>query len=532
MTEKKLLTVAVSFIAFAFVLELRLVAINCKDYYQSAYRQTVKSVDVSTGRAHITDCKLNRITGRESRLKALITSRTDLREIYRNIREEDRQKFYTAVQNKRKTVVDLTAPISSDTVYITEKRYSRDNIAQNVIGYLDSEGVGIAGIEKAFEDKLKDSGEKLTLSFKVNGAGDIYGDVTTDVSRDSKVLSLTLDNSLQRIRESAAKEYIPSGSVVIMERQSGKIRAMASTPVYDANNLEKYLDMDNSPLVNKALQSYEPGSVIKPLWAATLLESGYGEKAVYYCRGYTEVDGHVYHCANDRAHGEVDMAKALEVSCNCYFIDRYIKNKALIFSQMANQMHFASPLQLCQNYYTTAGTFPTAKQLKNSGRLSSVSFGQGDFLISPVHVAAYINMIANDGIYVSPKLAEGIFDAQTGRISENLYEYEGKRVITSQTAQKVKAMLENVTENGAGGRAIPSHLGGGGKTGTAQTGRKNENGDEILNAWYCGFYPAQNPKYTICITICDGGESSVTAAPLFKRICDEIYYLEFLEKER
>ena len=64
-----------------------------------------------------------------------------------------------------------------------------------------------------------------------------------------------------------------------------------------------------------------------------------------------------------------------------------------------------------------------------------------------------------------------------------------------------------------------------GKTGTAQTGRYNEDGSEILTAWFCGFYPYENPEYTICITMYNGGESTRTAAPVFKKICDSLYYL-------
>ena len=86
-------------------------------------------------------------------------------------------------------------------------------------------------------------------------------------------------------------------------------------------------------------------------------------------------------------------------------------------------------------------------------------------------------------------------------------------------------MLKNVVEEGAMERAKPNYLSAGGKTGTAQTGRYNENGSEILTAWFCGFYPYDNPRYTICITMYNGGESTRTAAPVFKKICDSLYYL-------
>ena len=523
MKEKRLVILACAFLAFAFVLELQLTNIMCSDYYQKAEAQNVRSVEVSTGRADIVDCNLEKITGTEDQVKALITAQTDLQRIFENIRPQDREKFYQQVKNQSQVVVNLVNPVQSDTIYTTSKRYSSHNLAQNLIGYTDIDGNGIAGLEKVFDDKLKDKGEQITVYFNVNGNGDIYGDVYSQVSEGSRVLSLTIDNSLQKLCEDIAKENIVNGSIVIMETESGKIKAMASAPTYDANNIADYLERENSPLLNKALQCYEPGSVIKPLWAALALEEGYNKDRLYTCKGYTTVDGHTYHCANDTAHGTIDMEGALINSCNCYFIDMVLKDKDFVMKQMANQVSFGEKIQLCDGFSTNEGYFPRVRRLKNTGMQSSVSFGQGDFLVSPVHIAAYMNMIANDGVYVSPQIAMGIYDAQTGRVSENLYEYNRKRVISSESARQIKDMLVQVVRQGARGRRQPEHLSAAGKTGTAQTGKTADDGHEIFTAWFCGFYPVSRPKYTICVCMYDGGESSVSTTPIFKEICDEIY---------
>lgn len=506
-----------------------MVSLITADYAYLAQKQTVHSVDISTGRADITDCNLNSITGTENQFKTLITNETELQNIYEYIREEDRSLFYQRIQRQRQVVVDLVVPLQTQQIYTTTKRYTQVNIAQHLIGYIDLDGNGIAGIERAFNEKLKDKGEKITVSFNVNGNGDIYGDVTPTVAENSQILSLTIDNPLQRLREGIAKENIPNGSVVIMECSTGKIRAMASTPVYDANNIVEYLDDTDSPMVNKALQSYEPGSVIKPLWAAALLEQGLEKDDIYYCSGYTTVNGHTYHCANNRAHGQVDLQQALIVSCNCYFIDRYIKDKGFVFSQMANQLGFGTELQLCDDYFTAAGNFPRTGEIDNLGVQSSICFGQGNFRLTPIHVAAFMNIFATDGVYISPQIAEGIYDKTTGAQLEKLYQFNGKRVLSRSTAQRIKEMLVQINEQGASSNAKPTYFSAGGKTGTAQTGRIKENGEEIFTAWYCGFYPADNPRYTICVTMYDGGESSYSAAPIFKKICDSIYYLEFAD---
>ncbi len=531
-SEKKLVYLCRTFISFAFVLQLNMTRLMCSDLYKTAYDQTVKSIDISTGRADIVDCNLNNITGTSTGIKALITKETDLQDIFENIRPQDRQKFYSRVQQEKRMVVDLVSPIQSDTIYTISQRYTSNNLAQHLIGYLDIEENGLTGIEKAYNDKLKDSGQKVTVSFNVNGYGDIYGDVSTTLSENAGVLSLTIDNSLQKIAESIAKEKILNGSIVIMESRTGKIKAMASTPVYDANNVADYLKADNSPLVNKALQAYQPGSVIKPLWAAALLENGTDKDKIYQCLGYTEVDGHIYHCANHRAHGEVNLEKALVVSCNCYFIDSYIKNKDLMFKQTANRVNFGKSISLCDNYGTTAGIFPTAKNLVNTGRLSQTCFGQGDFMVTPVHIAAYMNIFATGGEYINPQIVQGIYHKELASEIEPLYKFNAKRVISQKTAKTVKEMLIKVVEDGNGSRAMPTKLAAGGKTGTAQTGKIKDNGEEIFAAWFGGFYPAQNPKYTICVMLYDGGESSYSAAPIFKDICDRIYYYEYSHWER
>lgn len=528
-TEKRLVALTAMFIWFAFFVQLKMTEIMCSDYGDKAKNMTVKSVDISTGRADIVDCNLKKITGSENESKAFIRNTKDLQKVFENIREEDREKFYNQVQNETAVVVDLQKPIQSDTIYTVSKRYSSMNIAQHLIGYVDIDGNGVSGIERAYNLQLKDNGEKIKVNFNVNGAGVIYGDINNEVIEAEKVLSLTIDNAMQRICEEVAKENIKNGSIIVMESETGKIKAMVSTPNYDPNNLQNYLNSEHSPMLNKALQSYEPGSVIKPLWAAMLLENGYNKDYNYYCNGYTEVNGHYYHCANNRVHGEINMSDALTKSCNCYFVDSNIKDKGIKLCQMANQMNFGKSIELCDGYYTTKGNFPTSEEIENMGIQSSTCFGQGLFRVSPVHVVSYMNIFANNGMYVNPQVVEGIYNWKNGECEESIYRYNAKQVISKETANEVKNMLVNVVEDGASGRAKPEHLKAGGKTGTAQTGKTDEDG-EVFVSWFCGFYPAECPKYTICIQMYDGGESSVNTAPLFKKICNAIYYKEYTEE--
>ncbi len=506
-----------------------MISIIFSGYDVLAEKQTVRTIDISTGRADIVDCNLNKITGTENQAKALITSQKSLQNIYENILPQDREKFYARVQQQKQVVVDLTVPLQTETIYTTSKRYSSRNLATHLVGYTDLDGNGLTGIERAYDDILKDKGEKISVHFNVNGNGDIYGDVYSTTSPNYNVLSLTIDNSLQRMAESIAQEYITNGSIVIMESKTGKIRAMASVPVYDTNNIAEYLDGENSPMVNKALQSYEPGSVIKPLWAAVLLEQDFDQNKIYNCKGYTTVNGHTYHCANNRAHGEINMKQALIVSCNCYFIDAQTDNKGFIFRQVANMLDFGESIKICDNLFTTQGNFPSVEQIENMGVQSSVCFGQGNFRLTPVHTVSFMNIFANNGMYISPQIVEGVFDANSGIAVEQIYQNNSKRVLSTETANTVKEMLTAVVHESASDRRQPIFLTAGGKTGTAQTGKTKENGEEVFTAWFCGFYPADEAEYTICVTMYDGGESYYSAAPVFKKICDCIYFLKYAE---
>ena len=123
--------------------------------------------------------------------------------------------------------------------------------------------------------------------------------------------------------------------------------------------------------------------------------------------------------------------------------------------QMAKNLSFGENILLTRDYITKNGYFPTVEELNDLGQLSSISFGQGKMLLTPVHVAAYMNMFANEGVYVYPQIAEGIYNADTKEQLINLYYSKEQQLLDKNIAAKVKSMLECVVEEGAKGRAKP-----------------------------------------------------------------------------
>ena len=134
-----------------------------------------------------------------------------------------------------------------------------------------------------------------------------------------------------------------------------------------------------------------------------------------------------------------------------------------------------------------------------------------------------ISVFANGGNLVFPSLVEKLVDAQGNTVSNETMG-EPTRIISKETADTIRGFMESVVSNGTGIYAKPENMGAGGKTASTQTGIYDENGEEIVHAWFAGFFPEETPKYTVVVLKEGGGEGSYIAAPIFKEIADNLYY--------
>ena len=142
-------------------------------------------------------------------------------------------------------------------------------------------------------------------------------------------------------------------------------------------------------------------------------------------------------------------------------------------------------------------------------------------MATPLQIAQLMAAIAGDGAAVTPKLVAG-FTENGETLSEYTPTYSPKQVVTPSAAIQVQQMMISVVEEGSGTLAKPELLGAGGKTGSAQTGTYDENGEEIVQAWFAGFYPADDPQYAIAVLAEGMEDGGRYAAPVFKEICDGI----------
>ena len=184
---------------------------------------------------------------------------------------------------------------------------------------------------------------------------------------------------------------------------------------------------------------------------------------------------------------------------------------------MASSLNFGGSLYLADGYKTASGILPDKKELLNEAALANLSIGQGRLLLSPTSILTLYCAIAGNGSYCAPNLVLQISNEGT---VQNSIAQNPTRVMSEWTSTLLREYLAGVIINGTGIPAKPVLCTAGGKTATAQTGKYDENGKEITNGWFCGFFPAENPKYVVSIMSENATGSDI--APVFAAIADSV----------
>lgn len=504
-------------ICLAFLLATgRFYTIINDETYLAGINNSKKSVELGKLRGTIFDCNGKRLTNETDDYIAVATSSAKtVNALSEYLTQSDRQTLLDGFP----VAVKVDKDFSDNNVICTKipKRYS--GIAAHIIGYCDEKGNGICGIEQAFNDILK--GETVTASFTTNAKGEFIGNsgtVSDNSDYKGKGIMLTIDKSLQTVCETIAKKYIEKGSIIVIENKTGKIRAMVSSPTYDPYDVAAALDSPASPFFNRALAAYNCGSVFKLLVASAALY--YDIDLTVNCDGNINIGKNTFNCLAE--HKKVGMKKALAVSCNCYFIKLGQKIGAKRLLSFAKSFGFGSEIALCDSLISSGATLPELADLLNKpAELANFSFGQGEVLTSPLQIASMIQCIANGGKLIKPVLVEGVTDYEGKLLTQTKNTLPTYLLQENDTDTLCKYMI-NAVEKGTGVAAKPSVGGAGGKTATAQTGIFDEKGNAVNQTWFGGFYPAENPEYTI-VVLCENGKSGgSTAAPVFKQIADEI----------
>lgn len=332
----------------------------------------------------------------------------------------------------------------------------------------------------------------LSVNFSVDAVGRLLtgddGTVVNDNYDSNDGVVISLDSEVQKIAEEAARS-IPKGSVVILDTETSQVLASVSR---------------GDDYINRSLSPYAVGSVFKIVVCACALENHINP--VYTCTSKIKVNDTEFHCQKNHAHGFQNMKQALANSCNCYFVNLALKLGPDKIFETAEKFGFGKAFELYDKWTVKAGTFADKSELNSLGQLALIGFGQGLLTDCPMHFASVISCIANGGNYSAPTL--------------DIKEIVENNIISESTAETLREYMKYVVSDGTGKNA-EYYEKTAGKTATAQSGIYN-NGKEILNTWFAGFYPYHNPKYTIVVMRENGESGAEDCCPVFRDIVEKL----------
>lgn len=391
--------------------------------------------------------------------------------------------------------------------------------------------IGKDGLEKHFETRLR--GVPGARRVEATASGRIVRDLGTREDVPGRPIALTINAGLQDY--AARRIGLESGSVVVMDCDTGDILAMASMPSFDPNSFSDGIgriewkmlsEDDHVPLRNKVLRGlYPPGSTVKPMVALAFLEAGLDPNASVGCAGGLRVGNRVFHCWNRHGHGTVDMAKGIYQSCDVYFYHFAQKIGMDKIAAMARRLGLGQEFPMPypgQSY----GTVPDpAWKLRKYNKEWAVydtvnaTIGQGYMLVNPLQQAVMASRIAS-GREVMPKL---LLDRNAPPVKSMGFSQEHLDYIHA-------AMSEVVNGRGTAGRArIPvDNVLLAGKTGTAQVvGLNIANGKSGIwkyrdHGHFICFAPFDKPKYACAVVIEHGGGSGA-AYPIARDVMTYIF---------
>lgn len=451
-----------------------------------------------------------------------------------------------------------------------KRYYPYDSLASKVLGFTGGDNQGIIGLEVKYEEYLKGtSGKILTLTdargVEIENAGERRQEPI-----DGNNLHLSLDYNIQMYCEQAAKRVMEQKSadsvaVIVMNPQNGEIMAMVNLPEFNLNepftlvetpkpeqpeetessdeaessegtqetsvvqNAENTQDLLNQMWRNQCINdTYEPGSIFKVITAASALEEGVVTvNDNFFCPGYKMVEDRRIRCAKAGGHGAETFTQGIMNSCNPVFIEVGLRLGVDNFYKYFKQFGLLNKTGI--DLPGEAVTIMHKKENVGPVELATISFGQS-FQITPIQLATTVSSIINGGERVIPHFGVDIQDTQ-GNIVKTFTYNTGKQIVSKETSETMRGLLEKVVSEGGGNRAYIEGYSIGGKTATSQTLPRSAH--RYISA-FMGFAPAENPK-VLTLVIVNNPQGTyyggMIAAPVVKDIYTNILPYLGIERE-
>lgn len=383
------------------------------------------------------------------------------------------------------------------------REYTYPTLYSHMIGY-SHPSLGKSGLEASHNDDL--------LNRNSNRAIVQISNWLSNKKQGGNSLILTVDTQVQSKARELLEENAERGSIVVMNPKTGEIYAMASLPDFNAmsvaedwNSLQKN---KAGALLNRSINGrYPPGSTFKIITAASLLDSNLNLN--YDDKGSQTIDGREFKNAEGSIYGNVDLKDAITHSINTYFVSKGAKLGKERLGSTADQFYFNKKIPF--DLPVSPSVFDYKKNIPKT-TLAASAIGQGDVLVTPLHMAMVASTVANDGKMMEPILVKEVEDPK----GKGIRKHEPKVLqdsISEETAKKLNEFMLSVVQNGTGKRAAMRRVKVAGKTGSAE----NASGEN--HAWFIGYAPANDPQVAVAVIVEQAGRSGGSiAAPMARDI--------------
>ncbi len=388
-----------------------------------------------------------------------------------------------------------------------------------VAGYYSPLLYGSAGLESTFNQELTGEAGNDPLERTLNSL--------LNRPQQGADLSLTLDSGLQEQAMDLMGDS--NGSVVVMDTETGEVIVLASNPNYDPNRIftaslgegdeataywETLLEDDAAPLVLRAtLGLFTPGSTFKTITAAIGLELGLIEPGEEFeDNGELNIDGRILVENNrpDDSRDQWTVREGIAWSLNVVFAQIGLRIGANDLWNSAQALGFGQEipfdLPVAESQIASSRAF-----LEDDNAVADTAFGQGQLLVTPLHMCVVTAMFVNDGEMMRPYLVDAVLD-ESGRVTWQTEPATWLDGISSDTASQVEEMMVNAVENGTVTRAQVDGYTVGGKTGTAETG------DGSAHSWFIGFIGDDEPRYAVAVVLEEGSGGLADAVTIGRDI--------------
>lgn len=417
-----------------------------------------------------------------------------------------------ASQNRRGSIMARDGEVLAETVTEADgsetRKYPYDSLFAHVVGYSTK---GKTGIENKMNYYLVQSNAPITekmdngMQDKKNPGDNVY---------------TTLDVKLQETANRALGVY--EGAIVVSNPKTGEILAMVSKPDFNPNEIseiweEVIEDKETGVLLNRASQGlYPPGSTFKIATALEYIRENPNDYANYSftCNGFVKINGSRIQCYHGMRHGKVNFAGSFAHSCNSSFANMGTRLDWDSFDKTLDAMLFGKPLPY--ELESAVSTVNIGEGMTTEQQMQT-SIGQGETLVTPLHMNLITCAVANDGTLKNPYVVDHVENAN-GAVIKRFSSGGTTKMMSEQEAYILQGLMREVVENGNGKRmkGLPYTVAG--KTGSAEY-----NSERDSHAWFTGFAPADDPQICVTVIIEGAGSGSDYAIPMARRVFDAYF---------